>query len=125
MDRWLVDGTPPPSFPTIEMTADGTISRDDDANAVGGARLPELSAPIAEYHGRDDDAPGLLMLYGWARPFSHDELRARYSSRTACADAYRRGTDELIAAGGLRPEDAAARSVEADRIAVELDLGAR
>jgi hypothetical protein len=121
MHRWLVDGTPPPTFPVIEVTADGTIRRDDDGNAVGGVRLPELAAPIAEYHGRDEDAPGLLMLYGWARPFSRDELRTRYPSASAYAVAYRRATDDLISAGGLRPEDAAARADEADRIAAELD----
>jgi len=31
----------------------------------------------------------------------------------------------LIAAGGLRPEEAAPRSEEADRIAAELDLDGR
>ena len=28
-----------------------------------------------------------------------------YTSRDAYADAYRRGVDELVAAGGLRPAD--------------------
>ena len=72
--RWMVDGTPPPSFPTIEFTDDTTVARDEHGNAIGGVRLPEMAAPIAEYHGRDD-APGFLMLYGWARPFSREELR--------------------------------------------------
>jgi len=35
-----------------------------------------LAAPIAEYHGREDDRPGPLMIYGWGRPFSRDELPA-------------------------------------------------
>ncbi|MFI5047509.1 MAG: alpha/beta hydrolase domain-containing protein [Acidimicrobiia bacterium] len=122
MHHWLVDGTPPPTFPTIEIVNDTTIARDDHGNALGGVRLPELAAPIAEYHGRDDDAPGLLMLYGWARTFSRDELRGRYPSRAAYADAYRHGTDELVAAGGLRADDVPARRDLAEKIAADLDL---
>ncbi len=121
LQGWMLDGTPPPSFPTIEFADETTIARDEHGNAIGGVRLPEMAAPIAEYHGRDD-APGFLMLYGWARPFSRDELRTLYPSRDAYADAYRRGVDDLVAAGGLRPEDAAARYDEAEKVAADLDL---
>ncbi|HXY91180.1 MAG TPA: alpha/beta hydrolase domain-containing protein [Acidimicrobiia bacterium] len=120
--RWLVDGVAPPSFPTIEFADDQTIARDEHGNARGGIRLPELAAPIAEYHGRDDDSEGFFTLYGWARPFSQDELRALYPTPGAYADAYRRGADDLIEAGGFRPEDAAGAHEEADRVAAELDL---
>jgi hypothetical protein len=122
MQRWLVDGTPPPSFPAIEFADEGTIARDEHGNAIGGVRLPEMAAPIAEYHGRDDDGSGFFMLYGWARPFTRDELRALYPSRAAYADAYRRGVDALVAAGGLRPEDASAGHDEAEKVAATLDL---
>ncbi|MFI5047511.1 MAG: alpha/beta hydrolase domain-containing protein [Acidimicrobiia bacterium] len=122
MHRWLTDGTEPPTFPTVELGADGSIVRDEHGNALGGIRLPELVAPVAEYHGRDHGAPGLLMLYGWARPFSRDELRGLHASHDAYVDAYRRGTDELVAAGGLRPEDVAARHDDAEKVAAGLDL---
>ena len=49
----------------------------------------------------------MLMLYGWSRPFSRDELRALYPSRAAYVDTYRRGVDDLVAAGGLRAADVA------------------
>jgi hypothetical protein len=85
-------------------------------------RLPELVAPIAEYHGRDDERSGLLMIYGWARPFSRDELRTLYRSRPAYVEAYRRGVDELVAAGGLRSAESSARYDEAGNVAANLDL---
>jgi hypothetical protein len=122
MHRRLTDGTQPPTFPTIEFADDATIVRDEHGNARGGVRLPELAAPIAEYHGNDEEEPGMLMLYGWSRPFSRDELRALYPSRAAYADAYRRGVDDLVAAGGLRAEDVAARYDDAEKIAANLDL---
>ena len=120
--RWLVEGTEPPRFSPIELAADGTIVRDEHGNALGGVRLPELAAPIAEYHGRDDDRSGLLMIYGWARPFPREELRGMYASRDAYADAYRRGVDELVAAGGLRPAETRARYDEAEKVAADLDV---
>jgi hypothetical protein len=64
----------------------------------------------------------MLMLYGWSRPFSREELRALYPSSAAYADAYRRGVDDLVAAGGLRADDAAARHDDAEKIAADLDL---
>jgi hypothetical protein len=123
MHRWLVEGIEPQRFAPIELGADGAIVRDEHGNGRGGVRLPELVAPIAEYHGRDDDRSGFLMIYGWARQFSRDELRTLYRSRDAYADAYRRGVDELVAAGGLRPAESSARYDEAAKIAANLDLG--
>jgi hypothetical protein len=122
MHRWLVDGIAPPVFPPIELESPGSIVRDARGNARGGVRLPELAAPIAEYHGRDDDFRGPLMIYGWARPFTRDELRTLYPSRQAYADAYRRGVDDLVAAGGLRPAEVGDRYELAEKIATDLDL---
>jgi hypothetical protein len=122
MQRWLVDGSEPPRFAPIELAADGTIARDAHGNAREGVRLPELAAPIAEYHGRDDTKPGLLMIYGWARPFSREELRSLYVSRDAYADVYRACIDSLVATGGLRPDDAPTYADAAEKIAADLDL---
>jgi hypothetical protein len=122
MHRWLVEGTEPPRFAPIELGAGGAIVRDEHGNGRGGVRLPELVAPIAEYHGRDDERSGLLMIYGWARPFSPDELRTLYRTRNAYVDSYRRGVDELVAAGGLRPAESSARYDEAENVAANLDL---
>jgi hypothetical protein len=122
MHNWLVDGTEPPTFPTIELADDGSIVRDEHGNAVGGVRLPELAAPIAEYHGRDDELTGAAMIYGWSRPFPRDELRSLYATRESYTDAYRRGADDLIAAGGLRAEERDARHERAEKIAADLDL---
>ena len=122
MHRWLVEGIQPPRFEPIELDVKGAIVRDEYGNARRGIRLPELVAPIAEYHGRDEERSGLLMIYGWARPFSRDELKTLYLSREAYVDAYRRGVDDLVAAGGLRPAESSARYDEAERVAASLDL---
>ena len=48
-------------------------------NAVGGIRLPELEAPVAEYRGTAVGT-GLPPLFGAARPFTDDELKMLYPS---------------------------------------------
>lgn len=107
---WMDGGTPPPAQPRIEFETDGSgtaaIRRDEHGNAIGGIRLPELEAPLAEYHGRDDTAEGLGTLYGWARPFPIDELRRLYPSAEAYVKVWEEAVDHLVATGALRPEDA-------------------
>ena len=108
---WMADGTPPPTQPRIEFETDSSgqpaIRRDDDGNALGGIRLPEMEAPLAEYHGRDDTAAGLGTLYGWARPFPADKVRRLYVSAEAYGKVWDDAVDHLVATGALRPEEAA------------------
>jgi hypothetical protein len=110
LQAWMDGGPPPPSQPRIEFETDGsgaaTIRRDEHGNAIGGVRLPEMEAPVAEYRGRDDAAVGLGTLYGWARPFPTDELRRLYSSAEAYLKVWEEAVDNLVATGALRPEDA-------------------
>ncbi len=122
MHRWLVEGSEPPRFAPIELDTDGAIVRDEHGNGRGGVRLPQLVAPIAEYRGRDEDRSGASMIYGWARPFSRDELRGLYPSRSFYIDAFRRGVDELVAAGGLRLAATSACYREAENVAADLNL---
>ena len=110
LQTWMETGTPPPSQPRIEFETDASgtpaIRRDEHGNALGGIRLPEMEAPLAEYRGRDDTAEGLGTLYGWARPFRADELGRLYPSTEAYVKVWEEAVDHLVATGALRPEDA-------------------
>jgi hypothetical protein len=109
LHRWITDGTPAPHQPRIEMEP-GTrprIACDDAGNARGGIRLPELEVPTATYQGTAMGT-GHLPLFGAARPFDDDELRARYPSRAQYEEAWNAAVDALVASGALRPEDAPA-----------------
>lgn len=127
---WLTDGTAPPVQPRISFTvgpASGAagspqIQRDQDGNALGGIRLPEMEAPVAEYHGRDDDADGLGVLYGWARPFKPDQLRSLYPSRDAYVKTWAAAVDRLLSTGALRDEDAETYRTRGVDVAAGLEL---
>jgi hypothetical protein len=109
LHHWLVDGVPAPRQPRIEME-DGPplrIATDAVGNARGGIRLPELEMPTATYQGVAMGT-GRLPLFGAAKPFTDDELRARYASRAEYEAGWHAAVDALVRTGALRPEDAAA-----------------
>ncbi len=92
--------------------------------ATGGSPVTaDVRGPVTGgVRGSAFGRSGPLMIYGWARPFSGDELRTLYRSRDTYVDAYRRGVDELVAAGGLRRAESSARYDEAEEVAANLDL---
>jgi hypothetical protein len=106
MQRWLTEGTPPPSIPYIVVAGDPPeIVRDQHGNAVGGVRLPEVEAPTMAHEGF---APteGLGRLVGRARPLPPEVLASLYADEQAYANAYATASDAAVAAGTLLPEDA-------------------
>ena len=109
LHRWLVDGVPVPAQPRIEMDMGPPLRMavDDAGNARGGIRLPELAAPTATYQGIAMGT-GRLPLFGAAKPFDDDELRARYAGRADYEARWNAAVDALVATGALRPEDAPA-----------------
>jgi hypothetical protein len=106
MHRWLADGEAPSRVPRIAF-ADAswpTIARDADGNAVGGVRLPEIAAPLAQYRGRKGGT-GTALLFGGRRPFSPDVVRSLYVSREDYLRRWRAAVAELEAARVITPED--------------------
>jgi hypothetical protein len=120
--RWLTEGRAAPSFPRIEVDPGRPphIRRDARGNAVGGIRLPELEAPVAEYRGTAVGT-GLPPLFGAARSFGHDELRAMYASRRLLETRWQRAVDALVASEAIRPEDAGAMARRIDSVRLPTD----
>jgi Alpha/beta hydrolase domain len=109
MQRWVAGGVGAPAQPRIEVEAGSRarIRRDERGNAIGGIRLPELAAPVAEYRGMSFGT-GLPPLFGAARRFADEDLRAMYPSRADYVRRWSAAVEALVAAGSLRPEDAPA-----------------
>jgi Alpha/beta hydrolase domain len=110
MHRWVAEGTPAPAQPRIEFDRSQkppAIRRDELGNARGGIRLPELAAPTREYRGMSFGT-GRPPLFGAAKPFSDEVLRALYPTRAAYEARWHAAVDALVATAALRPEDAPA-----------------
>jgi hypothetical protein len=86
MYAWRDQGIAPPHAPLIETTDDGRTKTDEDGNALGGLRAPELLVPAATY----GVGHGSCMLFGYAAPFDAQKMHALYGSK----DAYLKATEE-------------------------------
>jgi hypothetical protein len=103
---WMDGGPPPPAQPLIEVAGDPPrIVRDADGNAVGGLRTPDMGAPLARHVAAMEESSGGLM--GEWFPFDADVGRARYGDAAGYAKAYEAAAHAAVAAGVLRPSDAA------------------
>jgi len=125
--RWVAEGRRAPSFPRIEIDEGRPprIRRDAHGNAIGGIRLPELEAPVAEYRGMATGT-GLPPLFGAARPFTDDELSVVYPSRQPLEAQWGRAVEDLVASEAIRPQDAATMAQRVAEVRLSTDArGAR
>jgi hypothetical protein len=130
LQAWLEDGTPPPSSIYIDIPAEPSrtlgdepfwdAARDADGNARGGIRLPHMpglregaGAPLGEYRGIKEGA-AFRPTAGYFRPFSGDEIRARYPDRAAYVEAVRAAAEDLVANRYILQDDANAYVREAE-----------
>ncbi|KAM0260053.1 hypothetical protein ACHAQJ_002977 [Trichoderma viride] len=85
---WIRDPTySPPTFPHIEVAANSSgvmdYVRDDDGNAKGGIRLPDITVPVAGYNGFNNG------LSGNTYPFSDSKLKVLYPTHGDYVDKVR------------------------------------
>jgi len=114
IQRWLFDGTPPPTQPKLEFAGDPPqLVRDAHGIAVGGIRLPQVEVPIAT-NSAIPRAPDIFAyLRGSWSPFSADKLRALYGDKVAFRTEFESAAKRAVEAGVLLPRDAAALIAEA------------
>lgn len=98
LDRWIADGTPPPTAPPIETT-EAQIVRDADGNAMGGLRTPHVDIPIATLTGEG------LSVVGRTLPFDEATLAAQYGDEATYLAEFTDALDATIGAGFLLADD--------------------
>jgi hypothetical protein len=93
--------------------------RDEDGNAIGGVRLPDIAAPIGTNGGQNQPQTFTCMLVGSFSPFAATKMEReragdtrlsieeRYRSRDDYVNRVRIAAQDLVARGFLLPEDAA------------------
>ena len=107
--RWIVDKTPPPRFPPIEIqpASDGkpVVQRDRVGNARGGLRLPDIVAATGVHLGTNKLDPRLA-LSGESRLFDRAGLESVHGGRDAFLRVWAQAVDELVAANLALPSEA-------------------
>ena len=106
MQRWLREGTPPPSVPYVETAGTPpTVVRDEYGNARGGVRLPEMEAPTMTHEPRAT-AEGFGAMSGRAKSLPAEVLASLYPDDAAYVKAYSAAADAAVEAGTMLPEEA-------------------
>jgi len=102
LDDWIETGRLPPSSKLLSLVPGGNggvvIETDEDGNAIGGVRLPQLDVPTGVWSDASPDV--WCLLHGSYVPFSEAELAERYPwhrryvrrNYMATVQAYRDGT---------------------------------
>ena len=99
LQKWVKDGTLPPSAPPIEVVSAGppaVIARDKDGNSLaGGIRLAEIAVPTGVNTGQNSGA-GFCRLYGTHIDFDAATLNSFVShARGLCSGREGRDGEEL------------------------------
>jgi Alpha/beta hydrolase domain len=109
VDRWIADGTPPPTAPRLETTSISPVQYvlDANGNVRGGIRTPAVDAPVAKLSGLGQTGAQFCSLFGTTVPFTPEQLEALYGNHGRFVSAWSQATMRSLHAGFLRPEDAA------------------
>ncbi|MFJ9250219.1 alpha/beta hydrolase domain-containing protein [Streptomyces sp. NPDC101776] len=121
---WVLTGIPPAKTPQLQVTtsSDGTPAfvLDANGNATGGIRTPAVDAPVAALSGLGQTGSAqFCFLFGTTTPLTSTRLAALYPTHAEFVRQWAIRTAAAVAAGTIRPADAA-KLVEA---AVRSDIG--
>ena len=107
LNRWVVDGTPPPRAPFLATTHVSPVvyKLDANGNAIGGVRTPQVDAPIATLSSQGNSG-GFCFLFGSTVPYSAAHLASLYKSHGQFVSAWAHAIQRERAHGYLLPADA-------------------
>ena len=108
LNRWVAKGTPPPEAPPLATTHASPVvfDRDANGNAIGGARSPQVDAPVAALTGLSSGGPGFCFLFGTTAPFSATQLTGLYKTHGQFVSAWARAIRRDHQDGFILPADA-------------------
>ena len=110
LNRWVTVGVPPASATPLEVTttdAGPAFVLDANGNTKGGVRTPAVDAPVATLSGLGQSGSQFCFLFGTTTPFDAAKLAALYPSHNQFVQKWAAATGAGVAAGFIRPADAA------------------
>jgi hypothetical protein len=113
LNQWVTTGIPPAQAPRLEVNAAGTgYVTDVNGNVQGGIRTPAVQVPVANLSGLGNSGSGpeagfICSLVGRTTPFSAVKLAALYPTHAQFTAEWALATVADVAAGFIRPADAA------------------
>jgi hypothetical protein len=118
-NRWLDDGTPPPSPARFRLASSDppTLLLDTYGNVIGGVRTPAVDVPVSTLSGAPPTgANELCSLFGSTTPFGEDTLISLYTDPSGYLKAFKASLDKTIGDGYLLRADRAALLAQAEQV---------
>jgi Alpha/beta hydrolase domain len=118
-DKWVDDGTPPPSPPPFKLSSTNppTLALDAHGNVIGGVRTPAVDVPVSTLSGAP--APGanaICSLFGSTVAFTPAQLARLYGSESTYIARYTKSLDKAIAGGYILSADKASLLAQAQQV---------
>ncbi|MFE2062482.1 alpha/beta hydrolase domain-containing protein [Streptomyces sp. NPDC059467] len=109
--NWVTTGIPPAETPRLQVNTSGSAPAfvlDANGNATGGIRTPAVDAPVAALSGLGQTGTAqFCFLFGTTTPFTSAKLAALYPTHAEFVRQWATRTAAAVAAGTIRPADAA------------------
>ena len=121
-NNWVIDGTPPPQSPRLDVASPTSYVIDQDGEAVGGIRTPQVAAPVAVVNGTGDTSSaggGFCRIFGTTIPFSSARLAQLYPTHEVFVEKWDQAVASDVSKGYLLPADGAVL----DKVAKQSTIG--
>jgi Alpha/beta hydrolase domain len=118
-DKWVDDGTPPPSPAPFKLSSShpAALAFDSHGNVIGGVRTPAVDVPVSTLSGAP--APGanaICSLFGSTVAFTPAQLASLYGSKSNYIAQYTKSLEKSVAAGYILKEDEASLLAQAEQV---------
>jgi hypothetical protein len=118
-NKWVDNGTPPPSPPrfTLSSSDPPTLALDAQGNVIGGVRTPAVDVPVATLSGAP--APGanaICSLFGQTIAYSPATLTSLYQTKSDYLAKYTSSLNKAIKAGFVLAADRPALLAQAEAV---------
>ena len=118
-DKWVDNGTPPPSPPpfTLSSTHPAALALDAHGNVIGGVRTPAVDVPVSTLSGAPPaGANAICSLFGSTIAFTPAQLASLYGTESNYIAQYTKSLDKAIASGYILSADKASLLAQAEQV---------
>jgi Alpha/beta hydrolase domain len=105
--RWVEAGVAPPTAPLIETDESDKVLLDENGNARGGLRFPDISVPVDTFVPAPREGEVRCRSIGYRQPFSREKMVTLYGNREKYLAQYDAAVDKLAKDGFILPDGAA------------------
>jgi hypothetical protein len=118
-DKWVDNGTPPPSPPPFKLssTHPAALALDAHGNVIGGVRTPAVDVPVSTLSGAPaTGANAICGLFGSTVAFTPAQLASLYGTQSNYIAQYTKSLNKAISGGYILSADKASLLAQAEQV---------